>query len=53
MTNGEMTTTTNIKNWLSHPASIAPLVTLRVIVGAMLTGWESQNLAFLNLSKPA
>jgi hypothetical protein len=36
MTNDEMTTTTNIKNWLSQPVGIAPLVTLRVVVGAML-----------------
>ncbi len=36
MTNAEMTTTTNIKNWLSQPVGIAPLVTLRVVVGAML-----------------
>ncbi len=31
-----MTTTTNIKNWLCQPVSIAPLITLRVVIGAML-----------------
>lgn len=31
-----MTPITNIKNWLSQPVSIAQLVTLRVVIGAML-----------------
>ncbi|MBX2892076.1 MAG: HTTM domain-containing protein [Saprospiraceae bacterium] len=31
-----MTTTRNIKNWLSQPISIAPLITLRVVIGALL-----------------
>lgn len=31
-----MATTTNIRNWLTQPVGIAPLVTLRVIIGAML-----------------
>lgn len=36
MTNDEMAITTNIRNWLSQPVSIAPLVTLRVVIGVML-----------------
>ncbi|MCW5923686.1 MAG: HTTM domain-containing protein [Saprospiraceae bacterium] len=31
-----MATTRNIKNWLSRPISIAPLITLRVVIGALL-----------------